>query len=91
MTTGAAQEEVHLRVISYNVWGMPNIISGNKEQRILGVSSLIKRENFDLLLLTELWMRHDHELIRQEVLGSHRSFKKILILSKDSHEVVPFR
>ena len=41
--------------------------SENKEQRIVGVSDLIKREKFDLLLLTELWMRYDHEQIRQEV------------------------
>ena len=65
MTTGPAQEKVRLRVISYNVWGMP--ATSNKEQRLLGVSDLIKREKFDLLLLTELWMRYDHEQIRQEV------------------------
>ena len=65
MTTGPAQEQVRLRVISYNVWGMPGF-SENKEQRILGLSDLVKREKFDLLLLTELWMRSDHEQIRQE-------------------------
>ena len=70
MTTGPAQEKVRLRVISYNIWGMPGWMPGgseNKEQRIVGVSDLIKREKFDLLLLTELWMRYDHEQIRQEV------------------------
>lgn len=58
-----------LRVLAYNVWGMPSRL-GDKDKRVRMVAlaeMLSRRLDFDMLLLSELWLQKDHELIRQKV------------------------
>lgn len=58
-----------LRVLAYNVWGMPSRL-GDKDKRVrMGALAEMfsTRLDFDLLLLSELWLQKDHELIRQKV------------------------
>ncbi len=59
---------VKLRVLSYNVWGLPGVIGGvqYKAERMRALSEMIRSRTpyFDILLLQELWMQPDHELLK---------------------------
>ena len=63
---------VRLKVLAYNVWGMPAGIGGcqDKEARIAALAQGIKnqavganQEDFDVVLFEELWMQADHDTI----------------------------
>ena len=54
--------------MALNVWGMPaKVGSEDKELRTSAVGDLINEAKFDVYLLAELWMRPDHETIRQKL------------------------
>jgi len=63
---------VEIKVLAYNVWGMPRQLGG--QQKSLRMPKLAKmlregcqRKDYDIVLLSELWMKHDHEIIKQEM------------------------
>ena len=60
-------ETVSLNVMQYNVWGVPQTHSLYKTERMKGLAQLIKNRKlkFDILILNELWMEHDHYVIQQ--------------------------
>ena len=69
-------ETVEINVLAYNVWGMPRQLGG--QQKSLRVPKLAKklragcqRKEYDIVLLSELWMKHDHEIIKQEMVSYH--------------------
>jgi len=64
---------VRLKVLAYNVWGMPGGLGGckDKTQRIAALANEISEQrlgqggdDFDLILLEELWMEPDHTTIK---------------------------
>ena len=63
---------VEIRVLAYNVWGMPKQLGGqHKSLRIPKLAKMLRdgcqREEYHIVLLSELWMKHDHEIIKQEL------------------------
>lgn len=54
-----------LKVLALNCWGMPGSIklSEDKELRIKHIGNMIAKAEHDVYLLSELWMRPDHETI----------------------------
>jgi len=57
---------VGVRVMSYNTWGMPQKMgSQDKEERMRNIGSMLGQGEYDLVLLEELWMRPDHQTVRQ--------------------------
>jgi len=67
---------VRLKVLAYNVWGMPGGIGGckDKEDRIQALSWAVgnqslgaNQEDFDLILFEELWMQADHNTIQSNI------------------------
>ena len=63
---------VEVKVLAYNVWGMPRQLGG--QQKNLRIPKLAKKlrdgcqqEEYDIVLLSELWMKHDHEIIKEEL------------------------
>ena len=67
---------VRLKVLAYNVWGMPGGQGGckDKTQRIKALAKEISSrrlgangEDFDLILLEELWMSGDHYTIQNSL------------------------
>ena len=69
MLETATPLRISLRVLAYNVWGMPSRL-GDKDKKVRMVAlaeMLSRRLDFDVLLLSELWLQKDHELIRQKV------------------------
>jgi len=64
--------QTRVKVLAYNVWGMPGGIGGclDKQIRIPALARSIKNQavganldDFDVILLTELWMSADHQII----------------------------
>ena len=63
-----------LNVLALNCWGMPaKVGSEDKELRVAGIAEMIVKAEYDVYLLSELWMRPDHETIRAKV-ESHGFF-----------------
>ena len=63
-----------LRVLAYNVWGMPSRL-GDKDKgvRMVALAEMFSsRLDFDIILLSELWLQKDHELIKQKVGKKHK-------------------
>ena len=67
---------VEIKVLAYNVWGMPRQLGG--QQKSLRMPKLAKmlregcqRKDYDIVLLSELWMKHDHEIIKEEMVSYH--------------------
>ena len=57
---------VGVRVMSLNTWGMPRRIgSEDKEERMAAIGKLLSKGEYDIVMLEELWMRPDHETIKQ--------------------------
>jgi len=61
------EKGVSLKILALNTWGMPyNIFGGlDKEIRMAAIAEMIKKKEYDVYLLEELWMRPNHETIRQ--------------------------
>jgi len=56
---------VGLKVMSLNTWGMPRTFgSEDKSLRMEAIGNHIKRGEYDVYLLEELWMRPDHNVIK---------------------------
>ena len=74
----AAQENesnvgpIKLKVLSYNIWALPNGIVGilggikYKNERLQDLAYHIRSRspNFDVFLIQELWMRKDHQILK---------------------------
>jgi len=59
------KDVVGLRVMALNTWGMPATFgSQDKELRMQAIGEHIARGEHDLYLLSELWMRPDHNTIK---------------------------
>jgi len=59
---------IGLKVLALNVWGMPaKVGSEDKELRMQAIGKFIQKQEYDVYLLAELWMRPDHETIRRLV------------------------
>ena len=60
----SSQNIIELKVLSFNIWGFP-FVSEDKCQRLMALANMIETQsqNFDLILLNEVWMRKDHKLL----------------------------
>eukprot|EP00092_Neocalanus_flemingeri_P008768 GFUD01009441.1.p1 GENE.GFUD01009441.1~~GFUD01009441.1.p1 ORF type:complete len:364 (+),score=71.49 GFUD01009441.1:178-1269(+) len=59
------QHVLTLKILALNVWGMPaRLGSQDKELRIKAIGDFIQQGDYDLYLLSELWMRPDHQTIQ---------------------------
>ena len=60
----SSQTGIELKVLSFNIWGFP-FVSKDKCQRLMALANMIETQsqNFDLILLNEVWMRKDHKLL----------------------------
>jgi len=55
-----------LNVLGLNVWGMPaKVGSEDKELRMEAIGKFIQKKEYDMYLLSELWMRPDHKTIKK--------------------------
>lgn len=59
---------IKLKVMALNTWGMPaSLGSYDKALRMEAIGRLIAKEEYDVYLLSELWMRPDHKVIKSLV------------------------
>lgn len=59
---------VGLKVMALNTWGMPASLGAeDKSLRMKAIGKLIQKQEFDVYLLEELWMRPDHATIKSFV------------------------
>jgi len=57
---------IGLKVLALNTWGMPKTFgSVDKEKRMRAIGEHIQKKGHDVYLLSELWMRPDHNKIRE--------------------------
>ena len=62
------RDVVGVRVMSYNTWGMPHAFgSVDKEERMQRIAEVLARGEYDIVLLEELWVRADHNTIKDAV------------------------
>jgi len=52
-----------LRVVTYNIWGMPTWISGASPDRYAQIAEELERQNADIILLQEVWSRRSHQAV----------------------------
>ena len=78
-------------MLALNVWGMPAAVgSVDKELRMQAIGKFIKKKEYEVYLLTELWMRPDHETIRRLLPeGYHMSAYGDFALSSADGRVLP--
>jgi endonuclease/exonuclease/phosphatase family metal-dependent hydrolase len=62
--TAHAEAPVPLRVLSWNVWGLP-AVSTNLEQRMAALPDAIAKLEPDIILLQEIWAETDGATVRQ--------------------------
>jgi len=56
----------NLRLLSLMVWGSPGSFgTADKELRIAAIGNLTHRPDWDIFVLSDLWMRPDHDKIQQ--------------------------
>ena len=61
--------------MALNTWGMPaKVGSEDKELRMEAIGKFIQQKEYDVYLLSELWMRPDHETIRKLVPHGSKHF-----------------
>jgi len=63
------KDVISIRVMSYNTWGMPSMLSLDKEERMKRIGKMLSHGEYDIVLLEELWVRTDHTTIRESVQG----------------------
>jgi hypothetical protein len=64
--------QIKLKVLSYNIWGLPSGIVGClggckfKDERLQDLAYHIRSRSpkFDVFLIQELWMRKDHQILK---------------------------
>jgi len=56
---------VSLKLMALNTWGMPATFGAkDKTLRMKAIGELIQKQEYDIYLLEELWMRPDHALVK---------------------------
>ena len=56
---------VSLKLMALNTWGMPATFGAqDKTARMQAIGELIQKQEYDIYLLEELWMRPDHAHIK---------------------------
>jgi len=56
---------VSLKLMALNTWGMPATFGAkDKTLRMQAIGELIQKQEYDIYLLEELWMRPDHALVK---------------------------
>jgi len=59
------QNMIQLKVLVLNVWGMPEFLgSEDKLLRMRTIGQMIYKSEYDLYLLSELWLKSDHLIIK---------------------------
>ena len=54
--------------MSFNIWGMSAIFGAkDKTLRMKAIGKLLQKQEYDIYLLEELWMRPDHALVKSLV------------------------
>src|SRR5690348_6948823 len=48
-------DEIHLRLVTYNIWGLPSWMTGARQGRYPRIARELKRLEPDLILLQEAW------------------------------------
>jgi len=57
---------VSLKLMALNTWGMPATFGAqDKTSRMQAIGELIQKQEYDIYLLEELWMRPDHAHIKR--------------------------
>ena len=58
-----------LKVVSLNVWGMPEFLGGGKYkmERMEAIADQIGQGDYDLFLIQELWLQADHLVLSQRL------------------------
>jgi endonuclease/exonuclease/phosphatase family metal-dependent hydrolase len=52
-----------LRLVSYNIWGMPTWISGASPARYVRIADALERQNSDVVLLQEVWSQRSRQAV----------------------------
>ena len=64
----STQKETSLKLLSLMVWGSPGSFgTEDKELRIAAIGNLTQTSNWDIIVLSDLWMRPDHQKIQQSI------------------------
>ena len=63
----AAAAKSTLRVLSLNTWGLNWPFSEDKWYRVRALRNVIALNNYDVILLQEVWFRRDYDIIRSAV------------------------
>jgi endonuclease/exonuclease/phosphatase family metal-dependent hydrolase len=57
-----------LRVLSFNIWGLPNLffwdLTPFRERRIRSICRELSKKNWDFVLIQEAWLGRDRELLK---------------------------
>jgi endonuclease/exonuclease/phosphatase family metal-dependent hydrolase len=61
-----AEDSVHLRVLTWNVWGLP-AVSTNLDARMAALPGAISKLDPDIVLLQELWAESDGDRLRERL------------------------
>jgi hypothetical protein len=54
-------------VLSFNVWGRRGKVESYKVERINAIGNEIRKGEYDLYLLQELWMENDYNNIKKKI------------------------
>ena len=63
----AARKKSTLRVLSLNTWGLNWPFSEDKWYRMRALRNVIALNDYDVILLQEVWFRRDYDIIRSAV------------------------
>lgn len=67
------KDVVGLRVMALNTWGMPATLGAyDKEERMAAIGKMLALQEYDIIMLEELWMRPDHATINKSLPSSYR-------------------
>ena len=62
-----APSKTTLKVLSLNTWGLNWPFSQDKWYRVRALRNIIALGDYDVILLQEVWFRHDYDIIRSAV------------------------
>lgn len=65
-----------LKLATINFWGLPWPFSVKKKERLRLLTSLINKEQFDIVALQEIWTNYDINAITKTCLGYHALDKR---------------
>ena len=76
----SCKNKTKLKVITLNTWGMPAAFgSKDKELRIDNIAKYIRKKMYDVYMLQELWMRSDHNSIKNLLPVGKNSVTKLIM------------